>query len=121
MIRRWVRACMTTLVLVATVGYVPQAAWGSTATAAFQNCVGTFDVQQVCVKLQERDYFGNFYNRTNYECSVQTVMPQASKGRSVLCSQAQHGTFRTAAYGLAWPDGVRWQSITRYSYSATLC
>ncbi|WP_457256329.1 hypothetical protein [Pedococcus sp. P5_B7] len=89
--------------------------------SAFQNCVGTFDVQQVCVELQEKDYFGNFYNRTNYECSVQTVMPQAFKGRSVLCSQAEHGTFRSAAYGLAWPDGVRWQSVTRYSYSATLC
>lgn len=89
--------------------------------SAFQNCVGTFGTQQVCIKLQERDHFGNYYDRTIYECSVQTVMPQAFKGRSVLCSQAGHGTFRTAAFGRAWPEGVRWQSGARYSYSATLC
>lgn len=38
--------------------------------SAFQNCVGSFATQQVCVELQQRDYFGNYYNRTNDECSV---------------------------------------------------
>lgn len=91
------------------------------AFSATQICTGQYTTQRVCIKLQEKDYFGNFNDRTAFTCSVWTVMSSVFKGASVLCSAAGHGTYRTAAYGQAEPNGVVVTSSTHDSYSATLC
>ena len=91
------------------------------AYSGYQNCTGEFISQRVCVKLQERDYYGHYYDRTTYSCSVETVEAHASKGRSVLCSAAGQGTFRTAAYGNAYPEEGTRTSTTVYSVGEPLC
>ncbi len=83
--------------------------------------MGQFITQRVCIELQQRDYFGNFYDRTSYSCSVWTVMSHVYKGAFVYCSSAGPGTFRTRAYGQADPNGVITSSGPHNSYSATLC
>jgi hypothetical protein len=86
---------------------------------AQQTCAGSFGVQRVCVQLQERDYFGNFYNRTAFNCSATTAgLTQTGVG-TVPCSTAGHGTYRTRAQGYASIPFVGTSSGT--SYSATLC
>jgi hypothetical protein len=72
----------------------------------YQDCVGQFITQRVFIELQQRYYFGNFYDRTSYSCSVWTVMPHVYKGAFAYWSSAGHGTFRTRACGQADPNGV---------------
>ena len=88
---------------------------------AYQDCAGAFITQQICIKLQERDYYGNYYDRTAYMCSVWTVNTHVYKSAWVSCSGAAYGTFRTAAYGKADPNGTVVKSSRGTSDSATLC
>jgi hypothetical protein len=68
---------------------------------AAQVCTGTFATQQVCVKLQERDYFGNYYDRTTYRCSAFTPAAYAISNGTATCAALGHGTFRAYGRGVA--------------------
>ncbi len=81
---------------------------------ATQDCVGAFGVQQVCVKLQELDYYGHFYNRTTWHCSKETAAEHAYAGWSATCKGLREGTFRTSGRGTAWPVSA---PVRRYGYT----
>lgn len=68
---------------------------------AAQVCTGTFGTQQVCVKLQQRDYFGNFYDRTTYRCSAFTPSAYGIANGTVTCGALGHETFRAYGRGVA--------------------
>ena len=100
--------------------YQPHSITAGIGYDARQECFGAFDVQKVCVKLQELDYYATYYDRTAYNCSAQTVAGAAYRGWSVTCAGAHEGTFRTYAKGYAWPDGVE-KTRTAYSAGVKLC
>ncbi|GAA6528024.1 hypothetical protein [Intrasporangium sp. DVR] len=85
-----------------------------------QTCVGAFVSQTTCAKLQKKTDLGGYEDRTLYSCSAQTAKGVAYVGRSVKCSSAGSGTFRTAGYGTAFPNGQKVTSATGYSQSRTL-
>ncbi|WP_350274734.1 hypothetical protein [Kribbella sp. HUAS MG21] len=93
----------------------PHSITGGIGYDGYQDCVGNYDVQKVCVKLQELDYYGTYYDRTAYRCSAETVAAHSYSGGSVTCAGALEGTFRTYALGYAWPNGVQ---HTSSGYSA---
>jgi hypothetical protein len=100
--------------------YQPHSITGGIGFDGRQECFGAFDVQKVCIKLQELDYYGTYYDRTSYVCSAETVANLAYKSSSVTCAGALEGTFRTFARGYAWPDGVQ-TTRTGYSAGVRLC
>lgn len=88
---------------------------------AKQDCFGEFDIHRVCVKLQERDYYGTFYDRTSFFCSRETVAARAYAGRFVSCVQAGVGLFRTYAQGYVRVDGVQIAPSPGTSAGSNLC
>lgn len=96
--------------------YPPSLEW-----SAKQVCTGNYDLQKVCVTLQELDYYSHWYDRTTQSCSRETVAATQYWGQSATCVAAGgHGTFRTHGRGYAWPDGVL-HTGDSYSGAATLC
>lgn len=87
----------------------------------YQDCVGSFSTQKVCAKLQERDYYGVYYDRTSLVCGAETVATHAYFGRWASCASARHGIFRTFAQGVVYPYAGLPATSTGTSYSATLC
>ena len=87
----------------------------------YQDCVGSFATQKVCVKLQERDYYGVYYDRSTLVCGRETVATHTYFGRWASCAAARHGTFRTFAEGVVYPDAGLPETSVGTSYSATLC
>jgi hypothetical protein len=82
----------------------------------YMDCTGDFGSQKVCVKLQELDYYGTYYDRTGLSCNAGTVAPHAYIGRWVSCATAGVGTYRTYFQGTAYPLGV--PGFTRNATSA---
>lgn len=87
---------------------------------AYTDCVGAFGVQKTCIKLQEKDYYGTFYDRTTYRCSVETVKPRSYRFSAESCRGAGFGTFRVFARSTAYPNQVEKHSYGA-SDPATLC
>lgn len=87
----------------------------------YMDCVGDFGSQRVYVKLQEKDYFGHFYDRTSLACNGATVSSHAYIGRWVSCVQALSGTYRTYFQGTAYPPGVPPETMAATSLSANMC
>jgi hypothetical protein len=87
----------------------------------YMDCVGGFIRQRVCVKLQEKDYFGEFYDRTSLSCNGETVAAHAFVGRWVSCVQALSGTYRTYLQGTAYPTGPPGATSVATSLSAAMC
>ena len=87
----------------------------------YMDCTGGFGAQRVCVKLQELDYYGEYYDRTGLSCNAQTVAPHAYVGRWVSCVQAGVGTYRTYFQGTAYPPGELAQTRVATSSGASFC
>lgn len=66
-----------------------------------QRCAGSFGEQRLCIKLQEKDATGSWYQRTNWMCNAWTVNPVTYTGRWVSCKTAQQGYYRTRGRGSA--------------------
>ena len=85
------------------------------------DCTSAFISQRVCVKLQEKDYYGAFYDRTSLSCNGETVNGHAYIGRWVSCVQALSGTYRTYFQGTAYPTGPPGVTSVATSTSAIMC
>lgn len=87
----------------------------------YMDCVGSFGSQKVCVKLQEKNYYGDYFDVTGPVCNSATVNTHAYIGRWVSCVQAFSGNYRTYFQGTAYPFDQPAQAQTALSLSANMC
>jgi hypothetical protein len=85
----------------------------------YSDCEGAYTWNQMCVKLQELDYYKQWYDRTSYSC-VGGTQGHVYAGAYVPCSGAHAGTFRTYGRNGAWPNGTPIYSYGA-SYSISKC
>ncbi len=89
---------------------------------AYQDCVGAFGSQKVCVQLWYLDYYSNPSAISTMSCNGTTVATHAYTGRSLSCAAIGEGHVRyfTKATTYAYPNG---SSVTKsgQSNSAYLC
>jgi len=86
----------------------PDIAWRATTTSstkgiwfdADMQCAGSYLFHSTCVKLQERDSTGAWYQRTKFRCGELVTGPRSHAGGWVSCANAKKGFFRTKAKGI---------------------